>query len=813
MRLLKKTFRLMLVTTILISMANAQRSGQIQGPDSSFRDQNQNPNTQVPGNANYTLVFSIPLGIEGVNYEKPGGLTSESETWGPTGLRIASDNTLLVIDTVTNAILRYSAEGTKIDRTVVAGAEAISDATLTPSGLFVLDDAGEQPLVYRVGKDGLIQETVALPYESRIRGLSGIVANEQGEVMAEMRGGDSVATLSGRSQRGKAIRGHVFSTELPALRNKATEMSVGAVFEDQKRIPITVKNTLGGLTVLGEGKGGDFYVLVEELSNTTTLFVDQTVHHFSPTGVLIDVARVPLSERFTYVKNGVSVGPDGKVYALITRADRADVVLLNFEKTVTSILPDSEAAQLESELEENSLSGQSDENALHATACRTRDEMIDAAWNYVNNKVWLTDKNLNGSCSGRIKPRYLTKAADYNLSVPYKWGGDVTVQRYNSDMAQGLSAGHIPLNDEVIRSCASGVDCSGFVNNCWATSRHTTSTLKNISTPIPVEQLNKGDIINRAGVHVVMVESLANGGIYTLEATTYNNYDRVVHIWNGWSRFKGYTFYKYNNVCNTAPAKKVATPNISPGSLSSQSSVKATISTSTSGATIRYTTNGADPTASSSIYSGPLSFNANVTLKAVAFKDGFTNSDVASVTYSFAKKVATPKINPGSLSSQKSVKATISISTSGATIRYTTNGADPTSSSKVYSGPLTFNSTVTLKVRGFKKDFINSDVASVTYSIVPKPSVDRLRYNPNPAKVNRVVTLDISGKNFLARTTEVWFVGPGCSGSGCRTNAVNVRNSSNVTAQAVLKRSGSYTVNIRNGNGAWVKAGKIKVVK
>jgi hypothetical protein len=106
-----------------------------------------------------------------------------------------------------------------------------------------------------------------------------------------------------------------------------------------------------------------------------------------------------------------------------------------------------------------------------------------------------------------------------------------------------------------------------------------------------------------------------------------------------------------------------------------------------------------------------------VTLKARAFKSGLSNSNVASATYSIVQKVATPNISPGSGSYSGPVTASISTATSGATIRYTTNGVDPTSSSLVYSGPLYFTSSVTLKARAFKSGMTDSNVATASYSI------------------------------------------------------------------------------------------------
>jgi hypothetical protein len=66
------------------------------------------------------------------------------------------------------------------------------------------------------------------------------------------------------------------------------------------------------------------------------------------------------------------------------------------------------------------------------------------------------------------------------------------------------------------------------------------------------------------------------------------------------------------------------------------------MSCATSGATIRYTTNGSDPTSSSTVYSGPLTLSATTTLKARAFKSGMTDSAVASGTYTKQAQVTYP---------------------------------------------------------------------------------------------------------------------------------------------------------------------------
>lgn len=75
------------------------------------------------------------------------------------------------------------------------------------------------------------------------------------------------------------------------------------------------------------------------------------------------------------------------------------------------------------------------------------------------------------------------------------------------------------------------------------------------------------------------------------------------------------------------PTQTVATPIIS------ISGTTATISCSTSGATIYYTTNGNTPTTSSTQYSSPITLSAACTIKAIAVKSGMNNSSVASQSY------------------------------------------------------------------------------------------------------------------------------------------------------------------------------------
>ena len=83
----------------------------------------------------------------------------------------------------------------------------------------------------------------------------------------------------------------------------------------------------------------------------------------------------------------------------------------------------------------------------------------------------------------------------------------------------------------------------------------------------------------------------------------------------------------------TKKVTKVETPTFSPAGGTYNAAQNVTISCATDGATIYYTTDGNDPTTSSTQYTGAIAVNATTTLKAIAAKDGMDNSEVAEATY------------------------------------------------------------------------------------------------------------------------------------------------------------------------------------
>ena len=87
------------------------------------------------------------------------------------------------------------------------------------------------------------------------------------------------------------------------------------------------------------------------------------------------------------------------------------------------------------------------------------------------------------------------------------------------------------------------------------------------------------------------------------------------------------------------------------------------LSCDTDGATIYYTTNGTTPTTRSSVYSSALTINTAQTIKAIAVKDGYANSEVASASYTVIDYTSLPFNWAGGTST--AIAAVAGVTTSG----------------------------------------------------------------------------------------------------------------------------------------------------
>jgi hypothetical protein len=203
----------------------------------------------------------------------------------------------------------------------------------------------------------------------------------------------------------------------------------------------------------------------------------------------------------------------------------------------------------------------------------------------------------------------------------------------------------------------------------------------------------------------------------------------------------------------------VVAPTLSPVAGSYGPTQNVTISTSTGGATIRYTTDGSTPTTThGTVYSTPVSVATSLTIKAIAYETGWNDSSISSAAYVINGAVNAPVFGPIADTYAAGLPVVMLTTTAGATIRYTTSGTAPTcSTGTVYTAGVSIGSTTTLKAIACETGYSDSSVTSGVYTISGTPSIlftATLSSNSNSSGI--VVT---------PSRKQLGNVGTGCDGS------------------------------------------------
>ena len=164
--------------------------------------------------------------------------------------------------------------------------------------------------------------------------------------------------------------------------------------------------------------------------------------------------------------------------------------------------------------------------------------------------------------------------------------------------------------------------------------------------------------------------------------------------------------YTYKNIANPLFAVASGSTILYGGSVG--------ISCATDGAEVYYTTNGDTPTSASTKYTAPIVLTEATTIKAIAINGG-DESEVVSATYSVKATAPTFSVAEGTYNTTQSVS--LENTTDGATIYYTIDGSNPTSSSTAYSTAIDVTKTTTIKAIAIKAGLTDSEVSSATYTL------------------------------------------------------------------------------------------------
>lgn len=267
-----------------------------------------------------------------------------------------------------------------------------------------------------------------------------------------------------------------------------------------------------------------------------------------------------------------------------------------------------------------------------------------------------------------------------------------------------------------------------------------------------------------------------------------------------------------------AVAPPVSAPAFSPSSGAYTSSQTIKITDSTAGASIYYTTDGSTPTTTSAVYTTPIPITGSETITAIAFVNGYLVSPVSTANYSISL-AATPTFSPAPSSYTSVQSVTISDPTPGSTIYYTTNGTIPTTSSTVYSGPITVSQTETVEAIAIASGYSPSSIAIALYTInLPPPSfavsASNVTVVPGAATGNTsTITLTPSG-GFTGAITLNASITNAPSGSVDpptlilgTSSPVQITGSSAAAATLTIATTAPQVGRLDRGRGPWLPTG------
>jgi hypothetical protein len=173
--------------------------------------------------------------------------------------------------------------------------------------------------------------------------------------------------------------------------------------------------------------------------------------------------------------------------------------------------------------------------------------------------------------------------------------------------------------------------------------------------------------------------------------------------------------WEYQPSAIAFPAASQPTFSLAPGTYSTAQIVS--VVDATPNAVIYYTTDGTTPTLNSAVYYGPITVNATETIQAIATATNYSQSLVASAIYTIEPQATPPVFSLASGSYTSVQTLSITDTTPGAVIRYTTDGTPPTIYSTIYSNPISVSSTETIQAIAIANGYLKSTTTSASYSI------------------------------------------------------------------------------------------------
>lgn len=250
----------------------------------------------------------------------------------------------------------------------------------------------------------------------------------------------------------------------------------------------------------------------------------------------------------------------------------------------------------------------------------------------------------------------------------------------------------------------------------------------------------------------------------------------------------------------TQPETPVATPTFSPAAGTYTSAQTVTISTTTAGASIRYTTDGSNPsTTAGNLYSAGFSVGTTTTVKAIAFKTGMSNSAIAPALYTISLPSVTISVAPPTASLSASQTQPVTATVTGSTnlaVNWALNpatGAGTLSTTSSMSGvAVTYTAPASIATK------TTVTVTATSAADMTKSAVSTITLNP-PAVTGGPITVSPSTVAVALNGTQS-FTASGQPTVTWSASAGSITQAGVFTAPSAMTPTGTVTISAAGTN-------------
>ncbi len=545
----RKTLHLIMLLGVFLSTFGAGNLPSVAAQNDTTYIATSNITVDLPYVSEQVVV--IPNGKEPNQIEIFPGREEQLPT-GPNAVSLDMTGNVYIGDQLNHHVLVIGADGQIVNNIFYDSSVSVTDLTVMNQHLFLLDISNEK--VHEYTLTGAAVKDFSFPYFEQLNRIT--------------------TEMSGRL----SITGLLKASDISIQANQPfieTSVSVNAGDSDTTTLDLTPVVGIGTSrgtfsVVLQKNTSTNGIVKIENNTEIYRLVVNAVSHCELGSVSLFDFDN--LGNVYILVTSLIS-NANGNIYQILTELSATHLIRwTQYPKGKTvdlsqlSLSSDPNTASLASDL-----GGACTYEPLSSTAINnddvtalsiTRDQVISNAEAY-RSHTWTVGPNNYSSrtCSNGcpVGPSHWSIGTQVT-GVAYQWGGYDTISSFDSKLSQGYLAGDVS-GTSCVGSCATGVDCSGFVSRAWETSRYTTSTLPSVSTQIARSELKKGDILDNISSHVVLFSYFDSSGAPVYYEAAYGSPSKVwLNTTGGWNYVSGYTPYRYNNITDSGGGSAPTTP-------------------------------------------------------------------------------------------------------------------------------------------------------------------------------------------------------------------------------------------------------------